>query len=32
MFVGDRMFLGKRDLKALPKPEHKKTAQEMGLA
>lgn len=32
LFVGDRMFLGKRDLKALPEPEHKKTAQEMGLA
>ncbi len=31
MFVGDRMFLGKRDLKAFPEPVHKKTAQEMGL-
>ncbi|GAC1393281.1 MAG: hypothetical protein NVS4B11_14630 [Ktedonobacteraceae bacterium] len=30
MFVGNRMFLGKRDLKALPEPAHKKTAQEMG--
>jgi len=32
MFIGDRMFLGKRDLKALPEPAHKKTAQEMGFA
>ncbi len=31
LFVGDRMFLGKRDLKVLPALAYKWTAQEMGL-
>jgi hypothetical protein len=32
VFIGDRMFLGKRDLKAFSEPEQKRTAQEISLS